>query len=107
MAEAAALALAAMVNDRLNFNNTAFLSDCQQLVHFLNTTDQTYPPDWRIKPFTQIFTNCSAYRQAKIFEISRNLNSTADSLARQAFSLNPAQLMSLCALICITVTSAL
>jgi hypothetical protein len=84
MAEAAALALAAMVNDRLNFNNTAFLSDCQQLVHFLNTTDQTYPPDWRIKPFTQIFTNCSAYRQAKIFKISRNLNSTADSLARQA-----------------------
>jgi hypothetical protein len=29
MAEAAALALAALVNNRLNLNNTAFLSDCQ------------------------------------------------------------------------------
>lgn len=31
MAEAAALALAAAVNDRLNFSNTSFLSDCQQV----------------------------------------------------------------------------
>jgi hypothetical protein len=39
MAEAAALALTALVNNRLSFNNTAFLSDCQQLVHFLNSAD--------------------------------------------------------------------
>ena len=47
MAEAAALAIAAMV-----FNNTVFLSDCQQLVGFLNQSDLTHPPDWRIKCFT-------------------------------------------------------
>jgi hypothetical protein len=53
MAEAAALALASTINDRLNFNNTSFLSDCQQLVQFLNAIDQTNPPDWKIKFFTQ------------------------------------------------------
>ena len=52
MAEAAALALAAMVADLLNFTNIAFLSDCNQLVQFLNADDQNHPPDWRIKPFT-------------------------------------------------------
>jgi hypothetical protein len=45
MAEAAALALAATVNDALNINDATFLSDCQQLVHFLNDADQTNPPD--------------------------------------------------------------
>ena len=45
MAEAAALALAAVLNDALNFDNTAFLSDCQQLVDFLNQNDHTHPPD--------------------------------------------------------------
>jgi hypothetical protein len=43
MAEAAALALAARVNESLNFDNTTFLSDCQQLVHFLNQQDHTHP----------------------------------------------------------------
>jgi len=42
MAEAAALALAAMVNDNLNFNNTTFLLDCRQLVDFLNQRDQEH-----------------------------------------------------------------
>ena len=42
MAEVAALALAAMVNDNLNFNNTMFLLDCRQLVDFLNQTDQEH-----------------------------------------------------------------
>jgi len=85
MAEAAALAIAAMVNHSLNFNNTVFLSDCQQLVGFLNQSDLTHPPDWRIKCFTQIFTNSTLHRQARIFKINRTLNTTADSLARQAF----------------------
>jgi len=86
MAEAAALALAATISDLLNFNNTTFLSDCQQLVHFLNAVDQSYPSDWRIKFFTQMFTNRLGRRQAKICKINRNLNATADALARQAFS---------------------
>jgi hypothetical protein len=86
MAEAAALALAAALNEAFTFNNTTFLSDCQQLVDFLNQNDHTHPLDWRIKSFTQIFDNCSAQRHAQIFKINRNLNSTADSLARQALS---------------------
>lgn len=59
-AEAATLALAAIVSDKLNFGNTTFLSDCQQLVDFLNITDQSHPPDWRITYYTQIFANYSA-----------------------------------------------
>lgn len=39
MAKAATLALAAIINIRLNFNNTYFLSNCQQLVKFLNGAD--------------------------------------------------------------------
>jgi hypothetical protein len=86
MAEAAALALAARVNESLNFDNTTFLLDCQQLVHFLIQQDHTHPPDWRTKFFTQSFTNCLVHRRAKILKINRNLNTTVDGLARQAFS---------------------
>jgi hypothetical protein len=88
MAEAAALGLAATVIDLLNFDNAAFLSDCSQLVQFLNDADQDHPPDWRMKPFTQLFANCASRRRAKIYYISRTLNSTADTLARQAFTVN-------------------
>lgn len=45
MAEAAALSLAATISDHLNYTNTTFLSDCQQLVQFLNEDDQSHPPD--------------------------------------------------------------
>ena len=74
MTEAAALALAATVNDALNINNTTFLSDCQQLVHFLNDADQTNPSDWRIKYFTQLFANCAGQRRQKIYKVNRQLN---------------------------------
>ena len=86
MAEAAALALAAAVTEGMNLNNINFLSDCEQLVHFLNAADQTNPPDWRIKYFTQLFSNHSSCRQSRIFKISRTLNTTVDALARQALS---------------------
>jgi len=86
MAEAAALALAATINDRLSFHNTTFLSDCQQLVHFLNAADQEHPSDWRIKSYTQLFKTRADHRQAKILQINRNLNTTAHTLARQAFT---------------------
>jgi hypothetical protein len=54
MAEAAALALAAAVIKALQLDHTTMLSDNQQLVHFLNGQDQEHPPDWRVKPFTQL-----------------------------------------------------
>ena len=88
MAEAAALALAATVNDRLNFNNTSFLSDCPQLLQFFNAADHSNPPDRKIKFFTQLFVNHSQSRGSHIYKISRTLNRTAYSLAKQAYTLS-------------------
>ena len=109
MAEAAALVLAATVNDLLNFNSTTFLSDCKQLVHFLNATDQDHPPDWRMKSFTQLFTNCAARRQAKIYKINRNLNTTAMPWLDKPYlsQILLPHLLSLCALTVIIVIGAL
>ncbi|XP_066323836.1 AUGMIN subunit 1-like [Miscanthus floridulus] len=59
MAEAASLAIASLVTHSLNINYCNYLSDCEQLVHFLNMADLSNPPDWRIKPFSQIFSNHS------------------------------------------------
>jgi len=95
MAEAVSLAFAATVAETLNLSNINFLSDCQQLVHFLNAVDQSNPPDWRIKPFTQMFSNYARSRESKIFKIKRQLNSTADALARQALSVSASQYSSL------------
>jgi hypothetical protein len=86
MAEAVALAVATLVIQSLSFTNTVFLSTCQQLVDFLNQADLTHPPDWRIKCFTQTFYDSTIHQQARIFKIDRRQNTTADSLARQAFS---------------------
>ena len=85
MAEATAMALAAIITRRLNLQLIIFLSDNQQLVHFLNAPDQTNPPEWRIKRFTQMFTNFTGQRHARILRIQRTQNQTADVLARQAF----------------------
>jgi hypothetical protein len=92
MAEAAALALAAIIADRLHYNNVTFLSDCQRLVHFLNSTDLflnstdlTNPLEWQIKHYSHMYINSTGTRQARIFKISRDLNVTADTLAKQAF----------------------
>jgi hypothetical protein len=45
MAEAASLALASSLIQAFNIDNCSYLSDCQQLVHFLNMNDLTNPPD--------------------------------------------------------------
>jgi hypothetical protein len=82
----AALALAASINDCLNFDNTTFLSDSQLLVHFLNAPDQNHPPDWRAKPYTQMFMNAAQVRQGKVFKFDRSMNTTAHVLARQALA---------------------
>jgi ribonuclease HI len=84
MAEAASLALAATAADRLSLSNMWFLSDSQSLVQFLNQTEQSNPPDWRIKPFTQTFSNYATIRNYKVLKIHRHRNATADALARQA-----------------------
>jgi hypothetical protein len=96
MAEAASFALAASIIHMLNINCCSFLSDCEQLVHFLNLADLTNPPDWRIKPFTQIFHNITRNRTSRIYKISRSQNTTADALARQAFSYQNSSLETSC-----------
>lgn len=46
-----------------------------------DSQDHTNPPDWRTKPFTQVFDNFSSTHQCNISKINRNFNSIADSLA--------------------------
>jgi ribonuclease HI len=86
MAEAAALALAVTVVQELHLQHINFLSDNQPLVHFLNGSDHSNPPDWRIKPFTQIISSTMTGRRVSIRKIRRTQNQTADLLARQALS---------------------
>jgi hypothetical protein len=95
MAEAASLALASSITQAMNIHNCNFLSDCQQLVHFPNKDDLSNPPDWRIKHFTQVFSNHAAHTSSRIIKISRHLNTTADSLARQAYTSSALELHSL------------
>jgi hypothetical protein len=96
MVEAASLALASSITRAMNIHNCNFLSDCQQLVQFLNKDDLSNPPDWRIKPFTQVFSNNAAHTSSRIIKINKNLNTTADALARQAYTSSALELNSHC-----------
>jgi hypothetical protein len=69
MAEAASLALVASITQALNINSCNYLSDCQQLVHFMNNKDSTNPPNWRIQPFTKVFTNTTRLQATRIFRL--------------------------------------
>jgi len=86
-----------------------YLSDYEQLVHFLHAANQSNSPDWRIKHFTQLFSNHSRCRESKIFKINGRLNTTADALPRQALSDSYLwiQVLSLLAPMSIMYTSAL
>jgi hypothetical protein len=50
-------------------------------MHFLNGQDQTNPPEWRIKYYTQIFFNFTGQRNTRIRRIQRTQNQTVDALA--------------------------
>jgi hypothetical protein len=54
-AEAAAMALAAVVLHKMNSNSVVFYSDCATLVDILNSRNSASLPDWRMKFYTQIF----------------------------------------------------
>jgi hypothetical protein len=43
-------------------------------------------PQWRIKPFTQSYSNIAGTLQAQLYKISRQTNIIADTLAKQAQS---------------------
>jgi hypothetical protein len=57
MAEAAVLALASVIASKLDLTGVNFLSNSEQLVHFLSSQDLFNPPVWRIKPFIKVFSN--------------------------------------------------
>jgi hypothetical protein len=71
MAEAAVLALAAAVTAQLEMYHTNFLSDNQELVSFINSRDQSNPPDWRIKHLIQLFINYTHQRHTRTIKIGR------------------------------------
>jgi len=85
MAEAAAMATAATIIRLLNMNQVSFLTDNQALVNFFNGGNLDNPPHWEIKSFTQRFLNEVSNKQIQVLKIARNLNTTAHSLAGQAF----------------------
>jgi len=85
MAEAAALTLAANITKHLNINSVTFLSDSQVMVNLYNSRDLENPLHWNIKNDTTTFLQALQTREFKVHKIPRNSNTTANSLAHQAF----------------------
>lgn len=85
MAEAAAMAMAASIISALRIQNPVFLTDNQELVSFFNGDNHDLPPRWEIKPYTQLFINCTRNNAPTVGKIARGLNTTAHELATQAF----------------------
>jgi ribonuclease HI len=84
MAESAPLALAFSLCRKMNLEHTQFYTDSQILTDCINGPDPSNPPDWRIKPFTQLIqASFNAYYS--VAKIPRTKNQMADSLARRAF----------------------
>lgn len=68
MSEAAVLALAAKLIRAMNIQDPVFLSDCQQLVSFLNKADM-WPPHWNIKCLIQKFINHLNHRHKSLQDV--------------------------------------
>jgi ribonuclease HI len=83
MAESAALALATCLCRNMNLEHLNLFTDTQLLVECINGPDPSNPPDWRIKPFTQLIT-ASLNTSSMVHKIPRTQNQMADSLARHA-----------------------
>lgn len=88
MAEAAALAFGAFITPWLQLDSVSFLSDSQLLVEFFNGASHDNPPHWEAKIFTQSSSNHISNRRVQVLKIQRDLNITAHSLAKQAFTLS-------------------
>jgi ribonuclease HI len=83
MAESASLALAFSLCTKMNLEHTQFYTDSQILTDYINGTDPSNLPDWRIKPFTQLI-QASFNTYYSVAKIPRSENQMADSLARRA-----------------------
>jgi hypothetical protein len=82
MAETVTLAFATTLSTHLELSNVNFISDNRQLVNFLNGSDLSNPPDWRIKPFTKMVTSSAAVADSSIHRIKRRHKQMAGSLTR-------------------------
>jgi hypothetical protein len=71
MAESAGLALAASVLNRMHISDAHFLVDNQLLVNYINGSDHYNPPNWRIKPFTQVVDTLLAGTTTTVLKIKR------------------------------------
>ena len=85
MAEAAALLLAASIVQQLGFTNATFYTDNQSKANFYNSSSFSNPPHWKIKSLTAGFLKTLEGIQFRVHKIQRSLNTTAHSLAHQAY----------------------
>jgi hypothetical protein len=67
----------------MNLEQLNLYSDSQLLVDCLNGPDPSNPPNWRIKPFTQIIQH-SLKTSYTVCKVPRAQNMMADSLTRRA-----------------------
>jgi len=86
MAEAAAITLAVLVAQRLNTSSYNFFTDSQIMANYYNSSDLSNPPHWSIKSMTAIFLLAMKDADFKVHKIPRTMNSTAHSLAHQAYN---------------------
>jgi hypothetical protein len=100
VAEAVALALGATLLHIMHLNPLHFFIDNQLLSHYINSTGHLDIPDWRDVAYTHTHTISSSLTGAsKVFNISRNHNHMANSLAKEGLELiqsNSLQLDSTC-----------
>jgi len=82
MAEAAALAFAAEIAPKLDFQQVSFNTDNQLLVNCLKGANHSSSASWDSKPYTQKFINFSHGIRSQILKIPRSRNSIAHALAR-------------------------
>jgi ribonuclease HI len=83
MVESTALALASSLCRKMNLEHMQFYTDSQILSDCINGPGPSNPPDWRIKPFTQLI-QASFNVYYLVAKIPRSENQMADSLARRA-----------------------
>jgi hypothetical protein len=98
VAKAAALALGATLLHIMHLNPVNFFTDNHLLSHYINSTGHLDIPDWRAAAYTHTISS-SLTGASKVFNISRNHNHMANSLAKEGLELiqsNSLQLDSTC-----------
>jgi ribonuclease HI len=85
MAEATAITLAALLTKQLLLHSASFFTDNQAMVDYYNSNGLSNPPEWNIKTITATLLKTMHQSHFKVYKVPRTPNTTAHSLARQAF----------------------